>query len=398
MTKLETDEVVEVEDAVELLHVEGERLPAVVQHEAIVARAELSVDEVVEQKDKIKQVMQRVMTSDVHYGIIPGTDKPTLLKPGAEAINVALRLAPHYDSEKLFTDDGHLTVVTKCTLEHIPTRLVVGTGEGLATTKEAKYAYRNAKRKCPVCGQESIIKGKAEYGGGWVCWKREGGCGENFYDDDARITGQEIGKITNPDLPDSWNTVLKMADKRALIAAVLNATAASDVFTQDLEDEPSADTPPSGGAVRAASSGNLPAGGGDPNAVGLSPGRAAGQPGGIARPGSWKAIEKLVLAYDPATWEAFQAFGGQARRYLFGDEAELEQKQKDELFQATSLAAMYLREAHDPEQFPPPTRDDIRAAWAVVLEGTELEGPAWRMSPDEEDRPAHGEAADAPAG
>ena len=32
------------------------------------------------------------------------------------------------------------------------------------------------------------------------------------------------------------NTVLKMADKRALVAAVLNGTGASDVFTQDVED------------------------------------------------------------------------------------------------------------------------------------------------------------------
>ena len=33
-----------------------------------------------------------------------------------------------------------------------------------------------------------------------------------------------------------YNTVLKMAKKRALVDAVLTATAASDIFTQDLED------------------------------------------------------------------------------------------------------------------------------------------------------------------
>lgn len=236
MTAHEHDTVDETEQLQEEEALAARNLPAVRASEAIVARGELTVDEVVEQKDKITQVMKRVMTRDVHYGVIPGVGKPSLLKPGAEAINVALRLAPHYDSEKIWHEDGHLTVAAKCELHHIPTGLVVGTGEGLCTSRESRYAFRNAKRSCPNCGQEAIIKGKAEYGGGWVCWKKEGGCGANFNDDDERVAGQEVGKIANPDLPDTFNTVLKMADKRALVAATLNATAASDVFTQDVED------------------------------------------------------------------------------------------------------------------------------------------------------------------
>lgn len=35
-------------------------------------------------------------------------------------------------------------------------------------------------RACPECGESAIIKGKAEYGGGWVCWKKRGGCGATF--------------------------------------------------------------------------------------------------------------------------------------------------------------------------------------------------------------------------
>ena len=42
--------------------------------------------------------------------------------------------------------------------------------------------------------------------------------------------------MLNPDTPDLVNTILKMATKRAYIAAVLNATGASEFFTQDLED------------------------------------------------------------------------------------------------------------------------------------------------------------------
>ena len=36
---------------------------------------------------------------------------------------------------------------------------------------------------CPNClSSEAVIKGKEEYGGGWVCWAKKGGCGINFQD------------------------------------------------------------------------------------------------------------------------------------------------------------------------------------------------------------------------
>jgi len=47
---------------------------------------------------------------------------------------------------------------------------------------------------------------------------------------------QAAGRVENTDLADTYNTVLKMAKKRALVDATLTATAASDIFTQDLED------------------------------------------------------------------------------------------------------------------------------------------------------------------
>ena len=36
--------------------------------------------------DRIHEVVQGVMEQGVHFGIVPGTDKPTLLKPGAEKL------------------------------------------------------------------------------------------------------------------------------------------------------------------------------------------------------------------------------------------------------------------------------------------------------------------------
>ena len=48
-----------------------------------------------------------------------------------------------------------------------------------------------------------MIKGKEEFGGGWLCWRKKNGCGAKFPDGDQRIEGQEVGEIENPDLPDN---------------------------------------------------------------------------------------------------------------------------------------------------------------------------------------------------
>jgi hypothetical protein len=101
---------------------------------------------------------------------------------------------------------------------------------------ETKYRYRDSTRKCPECGGEFIIKGKEEYGGGFLCFKKKGGCGAKFSDTDERIIGQVTGKVEYDNPADHKNTVLKMAKKRSLVDATLTCTAASDIFIQDIED------------------------------------------------------------------------------------------------------------------------------------------------------------------
>jgi nitrite reductase/ring-hydroxylating ferredoxin subunit len=190
---------------------------------------------VLHQVRKIQSVMAQVMKEGEHYGTIPGTQKPTLLKPGAEKLLLTFRFDPEYESTKTY-DGAHLTIDSKCTLYHIPSGQRMGSGEGMCSTKESKYAYRKGARLCPECGQDAIIKGRAEYGGGWVCFAKKGGCGAKWKDGAAAIEGQSVDRVPNPDLADCYNTVKKIANKRALVAAVLNVTAASDIFTQDLED------------------------------------------------------------------------------------------------------------------------------------------------------------------
>jgi ribosomal protein L37AE/L43A len=203
--------------------------------------------ELVERLDVIRDTMRTAMQADVDYGVIPGTNKPALLKPGAEKLGVLFQLDVQLENEKTWGPGDHLTVSSHATVYHAPTGSRLGYGEGLCTTREKKYAVRKQERTCPTCGKPAVIKGKAEYGGGWLCFRKKDGCGAKWPDGDPVIESQSVGEVENPDLPDLWNTVVKMAEKRARVDAVLAVTGASALFTQDVEDTPApepAPTPP----------------------------------------------------------------------------------------------------------------------------------------------------------
>ena len=204
----------------------------------------LTVADVRQQVNHIQNVMREVMHKGEHFGTVPGCgDKPTLLKSGAEKLGFVFRLAPEFETTIVDMGNGHREYRVTCKLESIVSGGFVGSGVGSCSTLESKYRYRSASRKCPHCGKEAIIKGKEEYGGGWLCFKKKDGCGAKFQDGDPAIESQASGKAENPDIADVYNTVLKMAKKRAHVDAILTATAASDIFTQDVEDMPHQHTP-----------------------------------------------------------------------------------------------------------------------------------------------------------
>lgn len=201
---------------------------------------ELTIDQLEAQVKKVQAVIERVMVEGQHYGLIPGTKKKSLYKAGSELLCTIFRFAPTFTYE-MTREGDHREVIARCSLVHIPTGMKVGEGLGSCSTREKKYAYRRAERACPECKKPTIKRSRyanRDAGDkGWYCHKKAGGCGAEFVSGDRRITEQpELGDIPNPELPDAYNTVLKMALKRALAAAVLTATAASDIFTQDLEE------------------------------------------------------------------------------------------------------------------------------------------------------------------
>lgn len=168
-----------------------------------------TAEQVVAHVHRVQEIMRSVMKQEVHYGIIPGTKKNTLYKPGAEVLCVAFRIAPTYAVVEDRFDDGVRYRVT-CSGVHQGTGRVVADGLGSCSSMEVKYkwckAYPSEYDEAPV-DRRRVVQGKD--------WST---------------------KQVRVETADIENTLLKMACKRALIAMVLNGLAVSDIFAQDFDE------------------------------------------------------------------------------------------------------------------------------------------------------------------
>lgn len=238
-------------------------LDRIVEQQAAVAsryKPVMSTEEMVERERAIQYLVDNIMREGVDYGWIPGTKpkedakpgeyqaKPTLFKAGAERACAFFGYVPEFGAETIIEEwtaekFGEMLFYYsyRCTL--LKDKHAVGSGLGSASTWESKYRYRNAERTCPGCGKPNIRKSKPKPGQrgepGFYCWEKTGGCGATFEAGDPAIVQQEVGKMPNPDIADVVNTVQKMGQKRAYVAATLTATGLSGRFTQDMEDMPS---------------------------------------------------------------------------------------------------------------------------------------------------------------
>lgn len=202
----------------------------------------LSVEGVLARISSVQELMKRAMEKGIDYGQIPGTGgKPTLLKPGAEKLNLMFKFAERFDTKKTFHDDGHLTVESTC---EILARdgTFLGDSSAMCSTRESKYAYRGGSRKCPSCGKDAIKKSKFPPRNrpndppGFYCFAKIGGCGVNFNHDDPAIVSQSEERQKNPDIADCFNPVVRMAEKRAFVAAVRLVTGCSSIFEEEMPD------------------------------------------------------------------------------------------------------------------------------------------------------------------
>jgi len=208
----------------------------------------MSMDNVVKQVGIIQNIVRAVMKENEHFGTIPGTKKPSLYKPGAEKLSLTFRLRPEYQIRRTDMANDHREYEVTCTLYHIPTGQSIGEGVGSATTMEGKYRYRTGggeltelpvpkaywdTRKTDSNKAMSILKSLANEAG------HDGDrFGTKKNDTGSWMISTYSEKVEHDNPADYWNTVLKMAKKRAHVDAILTATAASDIFTQDVEDMP----------------------------------------------------------------------------------------------------------------------------------------------------------------
>ena len=192
-----------------------------------------SIEEMVRRRELIAELMKRVLKVGEHYGPIPGAgDKNVLLQPGAQKIGGMFNLGSKIVKEEIVElENGHREYRLVVGVFHYPTGMEIAQAPGSCSTMESKYRYRNVadyevtEDRIPQDYKEKKHEyrkkgfGAKKHEGQWV-WVK--------YGDESRTD--------NPDIADVWNTVYKMAFKRAYVNAILQATTASDFFTQDLEE------------------------------------------------------------------------------------------------------------------------------------------------------------------
>ena len=165
---------------------------------------------------QLQSVVQSTLRKDHDYGIISGTSKPTLLKPGAEKILMLFGLTSEYTflSSTEDYDRGFFAYTVKCILTKNGQKITEGVGQ--CNTYEGKYRWRWVTEKnLPDGIDPSTLQSRTKNG---------------------KYGEYKEYRTENDDPYTLANTVLKMAKKRAQVDAVLTVASLSEVFTQDLED------------------------------------------------------------------------------------------------------------------------------------------------------------------
>lgn len=183
---------------------------------SVVQENTMTSAEIRAQVNLIQSIMKSIMKVDTHYGMIPGTRKNTLYKAGSEVLLSTFRISVDPEIEDLSTSD-EIRYRIRARGIHQPTGILLGIGIGECSSNEEKYKWIAAV--CTEQFQETTEDRRR------IKYKKYSG----------NITKVEQIRAEPADIA---NTILKMAKKRAQIDLTLTATAASDIFTQDIEDMP----------------------------------------------------------------------------------------------------------------------------------------------------------------
>jgi hypothetical protein len=235
----------------------------------------MSMEVALARRSAIVEFTRRIMVKDLDFSEIPGTSKPTLLKPGAEKLCNFFGLEPEFTPIVEDIDwmgaqhGGEVFCYARYRCRLLREGRVVGVGEGSCNSWEAKYRYRwVAEEQVPEqLDRTRLLKRRVhrtlcefdfavERGETTGTYGKPGEHWQRFRDAIRSGSARSVEKLTrrgqsvaweidvdtalyripNPDGADVVNTIQKMAQKRALVAATLIATSALEFFTQDVED------------------------------------------------------------------------------------------------------------------------------------------------------------------
>ena len=167
--------------------------------------------EMLKAQNETRAFVKAVLEEGRDFGKIPGTQEPTLLKPGAEKVTLAFGCSA-------------VPKIIEREIEH----------DRAVPWQKQKKKWNNGYK-----GDKSFL------------WEKEEGQSLGLYryvvqvdivDEHGQVRGSGIGSCSTMeskyvDRPrDCENTVLKMAMKRAHVAAVLSTFGLSEEFAQDLEE------------------------------------------------------------------------------------------------------------------------------------------------------------------
>lgn len=167
--------------------------------------------------DLVQQFFKDIMVKDLDYGIIPGTDKPCLYKPGAEKLCELYGFSPIVKEKKETRDlaTGYYLAQVTMQIIHRNSGAIIAEGVGECSSFESKYHYRWVY-------ESDLKRQKIDPAGVF----------SKVFENKSSKQEYTKYRLDNPDLIDQWNTVLKMAKKRALVDAVLSSTRTSGIFSQ----------------------------------------------------------------------------------------------------------------------------------------------------------------------
>jgi len=227
----------------------------------------LTLAEAKSRYDQMVKFTQSVMVEGKDYGAHGGS-KPTLLKPGAEKLTSWFGLRVTFSDDKVierWEPDDPLFYYRRSA--HLwRGDVLICSASGSANSWEEKYRWRwVTEDRLP----RNIDPSTLEYRGGeivefgfaikkaettgkfgkpasyWKRWEKAINSGDAYEVQKKTRDGKYLEawqmevnefRIPNPEIFSLVNTLLKMADKRAFIAATLIGCNASEFYTQDLDD------------------------------------------------------------------------------------------------------------------------------------------------------------------